>query len=73
MSKEIFEKRILEIQQAINESAANHKQIQLAFEQATANHNALLGRLNEAQFLLTEVFEKECKDKPPEGLENAAC
>ena len=62
MSKEVLETRILEIQKAVQESAQNHKQVQAAFEQATAHHNALMGRLNEAQFLLAELFTKECEN-----------
>lgn len=58
-NKEFLEKRILEIQNAVNESAANHKNIQLAFEQSAAHHNTLLGRLNETQYLLAELFKSE--------------
>lgn len=64
MSKDVLEKRILEIQKAIQESSTNHKQLQAAYEQSTAHHNALLGRLNEAQFLLSELFTKECASQP---------
>ena len=60
-AKEILEKRIVEIQKAIQESATNHKQIQGALEQATSHHNGLMGRLGEAQFMLAELFAKECK------------
>ena len=59
--KEVLEKRILEIQAAVQESATNHKQIQGALEQATSHHNALMGRLGEAQHLMSELFAKECE------------
>ncbi len=49
MIKEELEKRITEINQAL--------------EQSAANHNALLGRLTEAQSWLKVVFEKECQDR----------
>lgn len=49
MMKEELEKRILEINQAL--------------EQSAAHHNALLGRLTEAQSWLKAIFEKECEDK----------
>lgn len=53
MNKQDIENRILEINQAL--------------EQSAANHNALLGRLTEAQSWLKVIFEKECEAKKGEA------
>jgi hypothetical protein len=45
MKKEEIEKRIADISMAI--------------EQSAANHNALLGRLGEARYVLEEMVKKE--------------
>ncbi len=59
MTKEYLEKRIAEIQQAIDQSAGNH--------------NTLLGRMAEDQHLLAQLFEEEVKAKQAaEGQENAS-
>lgn len=49
MDKQELEARIIEINKAL--------------EQSAANHNALLGRLTEAQSWLKSIFEKELKEK----------
>lgn len=49
MKKEEMEKRISDISMAI--------------EQSAANHNALLGRLNEARYFLDEMLKKESEDQ----------
>jgi hypothetical protein len=58
-NKEFLETRLIEIQKALQESATVHKNIQLSLEQQTAHHNTLMGRLNETQFLLSELFKEE--------------
>ncbi len=52
MLKEDLVKRVDLLQQAVDKSAAEHQQF-------VANHNALLGRLAEAKFML-ETPEEEC-------------
>lgn len=53
LSKQDMEKRIGEIMQAI--------------EQSAANHNALIGRLNEAKEMLVKFVEIECNAILQEG------
>jgi hypothetical protein len=49
VTKQTLEERLLQINQAI--------------EQSAANHNALLGHRAEIQHLIAKLFEEECKAK----------
>lgn len=49
MSKEVIEKRIIEITKAI--------------EETSARHSMLLGHLNEAKFIVESIFKAECEAK----------
>ncbi len=53
LSKQDMEKRIVEIMQAI--------------EQSAANHNILIGRVNEAKEMLAKLVENECNAVLQEG------
>lgn len=55
--KEQLEKRMVELQQAL--------------EQSAANHNMIVGALSEARAMLAKAFEEEVKAKPIEGESNA--
>jgi len=57
MTKEILLARIQELGKQFNESRENHERIRIALEHATNAHNALFGRLTEAQEIYKE-FEK---------------
>jgi hypothetical protein len=49
---------------------ARIEEIGKAIEQSLAQHNALVGRLNEAQYILQsmEAFEKDLKEKNVPGI-----
>ncbi len=49
VTKESLEQRLIQINQAI--------------EQSAGNHNALLGHRAEIQHLIAQLFEEECKSK----------
>ena len=53
MNKELLEQRVKDIQAAIDQSAANH--------------NALMGRLEEAKFVLSQFKEPEEPEEPEEN------
>ena len=57
MKKEILVARIQELGKQVNDSRENHERIRIALEHATNAHNALMGRLTEAQEIYNE-FEK---------------
>lgn len=58
MKKEELAKRIQELSKAIAESAENHQRLRTMLEGATNSHNALVGRLDEANYLYQQL-EKE--------------
>lgn len=68
MKKEILLARIQELGKQVNESKENHERIRIALEHATNAHNALVGRLAEAQEIYKE-FEKN-EGVPEEEIKN---
>ena len=67
MTKEELEKRIQELSKAIAESAENHQRLRTMLEGATNSHNALVGRLDEANYLYQQL------DKSDEVLVTDEC
>ena len=63
MNKETLLKRVQELTVAVQQSLQNHQQMKTAFDNATSTHNALVGSLNEAQYI-HEQWEKEESGKP---------
>ena len=55
MKKEELANRIQELSKAIAESAENHQRIRTMLEGATNSHNALVGRLDEANYLYQQL------------------
>lgn len=55
MTKEELAKRIQELSKAIAESAENHQRLRTMLEGATNTHNALVGRLDEANYLYQQL------------------
>lgn len=60
MKKEELANRIQELSKAIAESAENHQRIRTMLDNATNTHNALVGRLDEANYLYQQ-WHKESK------------
>jgi hypothetical protein len=60
MTREELAKRIQELSKAIAESAENHQRLRTMLEGATNTHNALVGRLDEANYL----YQQLDKDSP---------
>jgi hypothetical protein len=67
MLKELLIKRIQELSNIVNESAANYQSIRTTLENATNNHNLILGRLSEVKELyeISEEREKEKETRRP--------
>jgi hypothetical protein len=59
MKKDVLCARVQELSRSVNESAENYQRIKTALDNATAAHNSLVGRLQEA----TELYEKFEKDE----------
>jgi hypothetical protein len=62
MNKETLLKRVQELTIAVNQSLQNHQQMKTTFDNATSNHNALVGSFNEAKSIY-EQWEEEELDK----------
>jgi hypothetical protein len=62
MNKEILLKRVQELMVAVQQSLQNHQQLKTNLDNATSSHNALVGRLDEANALYLQ-WEKEESDK----------
>jgi hypothetical protein len=58
--------RVQELGKAVNESLENHQRIKVALDNATSSHNALVGRLDEANYQYQE-WEKSEKKEPIKG------
>ena len=59
MIKELLLKRIQELSNSVNESAKNYQNIRTTLENATNNHNILLGRLEETKELYHAMGQSE--------------
>lgn len=66
MIKEELAKRIQELSKAIAESAENHQRLRTMLENSANAHNALVGRLDEANYLYQQL-EKEQEVLVTEG------
>ena len=55
VTKELLEKRLIEVNQAI--------------EQSAGNHNALLGRQAEVQYQLSQLFQAEIEERKSQVIE----
>ncbi len=68
MKKEDFLKRVQDLSKAVNESLENHQRLKTTLDNATHAHNALVGRLDEANYLYNEFSQNdiEKKDAPKE-------
>lgn len=63
MTKDILLARIQELGKQVNESKENHERIRIELEHATNAHNALFGRLTEAQEIYKEFEKSENLDE----------
>lgn len=64
MTKAILQTRLEVLTKEVTESLAHHNQLKIALDNATSAHNALIGRLNEAQYLLSECDKTEGSTPP---------
>lgn len=59
MTKELLQTRLQVLTKEVTESLENHNRLKIALDNATSAHNALVGRLNEAQHLFMECEKLE--------------
>ncbi len=66
MTKELLQTRLQVLTKEVTESLENHNRLKIALDNATSAHNALVGRLNEAQHLYMELdkVETDASKKP---------
>lgn len=57
MTKEVLEKRIEDLSKAVSESVTHHQKLKTTLETATNMHNALVGRLEEAQAIYNHLYK----------------
>ena len=62
MTKDILLLRVQELGKAVHESLENHQRIKTSLDHATNSHNALVGRLDEANYLYQEWDKWEKKE-----------
>lgn len=67
MTKDILLGRIQELLKAVNDSAESHQRLKTQIDMATNQHNALVGRLEEAKEIY-EQFEKNEVETPVEVI-----
>lgn len=59
MTKQDLFNRMQTLSKEVAESLENHNRLKIALDNATSAHNALVGRLNEANHLYTECEKAE--------------
>ncbi len=60
MKKDDLAKRVQDLQAAVAQSAENYQKFQTALQNAANAHNALVGRLDEANYLLQQADKGLC-------------
>lgn len=69
MNIEKLEQRIKEMENLVNHSANAHKEIEKSIGQSIANHNFLLGQLQEANNLFDLLKKEDCCAPAAEEVE----